>query len=273
MGPRKRLAGIAGIFLGGIGIVVCAATMIAIWFVSVRIGRLTETLSSKMDQSLAVLRQRVVQTQDRVAGATTTSTDVTETLRDWGGREAGQQLAARLDAAERTERLASALQQADGWLEVAEFSTERIQDLLSLNAATSASDGTTIVSNLAADISAMRGQFADVMELVASLRDRIADATDEKSAKERIEQAIQVALRMPGILGSINSRLDTFVGKLSLAQSQLQDLETRTTRSILAIAIGMTLLTLLMAAGQVALCWLSWRRLQLTAPVEKMTPA
>ena len=271
MSARNQLLGIVGLPLGGIGIVVCAATMIAIWFVSVRIGRLTEILFSKMDQSLAVVRQRVERTQDRVAGATTTLKDVTETLRDWGGREAGQQLAARLDAAERTERLASALQQADGWLEVAESSTERIQDLLSLNATTSASD-TAIVSNVAADISAMRAQFADVLDLVAGLRDRITDATDEKSAKERIEQAIQFALRMPGILGSINSRLESFVDKLSLAQGQLQDLKARTKRSVLVIAIGVTLLTLLMAAGQIALCWMAWRRLRSSAPAQNMTP-
>src|SRR5262245_52124428 len=273
MGPRNRLVGITGISLGGIGIVVCAATMIASWFVSVRIGRLTQTLSSKMDQSLAVVRQRVDRTRDRVAGATTTVKDVTETLRDWGRREAGQQLASRLNAAERTERLASALQQADGWLEVAQSSTERIQDLLSINAATNVSSETTIVSKLTADISGVRAQFADVMDLVAGLRDRIADATDETSAKERIEQAIQFALRVPGILGSINSRLETFEDRLSQIQSQLQDLETRTRRSILVITIGATLLALLMAAGQVALCWLAWRRFQLIARAQKMTPA
>ena len=273
MSARKQLLGIVGLSLGGIGIVVGAATMIAIWIVSVRIGRLTEILFSKMDQSLLVVRQRLVQTQDRVAAVTTTSKDVEEMLRDWGRREAGQQLASRLNAAERTERLAAALQQADSWLEIAESSTERIQDLLSINAATSASRETTFVSNLMAEISAMRAQFADVMDLVAGLRDRIADATDETSTKQRIEQAIQLALRMPGILGSINSRLESFVDKLSLAQGQLQDLKTRTRRWILAITIGVTLLTLLMAAGQVALCWLAWRRLRSMAPAQDMTPA
>ena len=273
MSPRNRLLGIVGISLGGIGIVVCAATMIAIWIVSVRIGRLTETLFRKMDQSLVVVRQRVVQTQDRVAVATTTSKDVEEMLRDWGRREAGQQLASRLNAAERTERLASALEQADSWLELAESSTDRIQDILSMNAATDASSETTIVSKLTADISAVRAQFADVMDLVASLRDRIADATDEKSAKQRIEQAVQFALRVPGMLGSINSRLEAFVDRLSLAQNQLQDLKTRTRRWILVITIGVTLLTLLMTAGQVALCWLAWRRLQLMAPAQNTIPA
>jgi chromosome segregation ATPase len=273
MSPRNRLLGIVGIVLSGIGTVICAAAMVAIWIVSVRIGRLSETLFSKMDQSLIAVRQRVDRTQDRVAAATTSSKDIEETLRDWGRREAGQQLATRLDAAERTERLASALRQADSWLEVAQSSIEQIQDLLSVNAATTASSETTIVGKLTADITAVRAQLGDVIGLVGSLRDRIADATDEKSAKERIEQAIQLTLRVPEILGSINSSLDTFLDRLSATQSQLQDLETRTRRWILAIAIGVTLLTLLMAAGQVALCWLSWRRLQLVASAQNANPA
>ena len=258
MSSRKSLLSAAGITLGGIGIVVCLAAMITLWMAGIRIGRVTESLFGKLDRSLAVVRQRVVQTQDRVAAATITSQDIEKSLRGWTKREASQQITLRLNAVEKTERLASTLQQADQWLDVSESSVGLVQDILSIGASTNAPAVTTSVDQLVEEIASLRGQLAEVLEFVNKIHDRVAEAGEEKSAEERTEQVVQIILRVVATLGIIDSRLEKTADKLSLTQSHLQELKTGTQWWIFVITIGVTLLILLMAAGQVALCRLFW---------------
>lgn len=258
MSSRKSLFSAAGITLGGIGIVVCLVSMIILWMGGIRIGRVTESLFGKLDRSLAVVRQRVVQTQDRVAAATITSQDIEKSLRDWTKREASQQITLRLNAVEKTERLASTLQQADHWLDVSESSVGLVQDMLSIGASTNVPAVTTSVDQLMEEIASLRGQLAEVLEFVNRIHDRVAEAGEEKSAEERTEQVVQIILRVVATLGTIDSRLEKTADRLLVTQGHFQELKTGTQWWIFVITIGVTLLILLMAAGQVALCRLFW---------------
>ena len=264
MSRPKSLLNVAGVSLGSIGIVVCAAAMIILWMLSARLERATESLFARMDRSLVAVRQRVVQTQDRVAAATITTADVETTLRDWTRREADQRLVVRLNAAEKTERLTSALQQADLWLEVAESSVGVVQEMLSIGTSASAPTDSTLVDKLMDEIASLRVQLAEATEFVARIHERITETSEEKSPAERIEQAVQIALRVVATLGSVASRLEKFADRLSVAQCQLHGLRGGTQRWIRVVTIGVTLLILWMAAGQVALCCISWNGMRST---------
>jgi hypothetical protein len=270
----KRLLNLLALFLGFIGLVGCFALVVGVWIISARLSQVTENLFGKLDGSLVVVRERVAQTHDRVEASKITTEGIEKTLKDWTKREADERLALRLNAAEKTERLASTLQQADHWLEVSESSVELVQQALSMGSLAGAPMDTTSVDGLIEEIASFRSQLAEATEFVARIHERTAEASEEKSLEERIEQAVQLALRVVATLGSIDSRLEKFENRLSETQKNLQGLKTKTRRWILVVTIGITLLMVWMAAGQVALCLLAWNGLRRTGrPPDEEKPS
>jgi len=257
MSRPKSLLHFAGIGLGIFGIVVCAAALVLLWMASTRLARATDSLFSKMDKSLAVVRQRVIQTGERVAAAKANTEELGATLRDWTKQEAARRLALELNVAEKSERLRAALQQADDSLEVAELSVGFVQDMLSINASTSAPSDSTLVDRLMEELASLRAQLAEATGFVARLQDWSVDTNNERPTEERIGQAAPLALRVVAALASLEPRLTKFTENMSAAQSKVQNLKAKTQSWILVITIGVTLLILLMAAGQIALCRLA----------------
>ena len=264
MSSSKSLLSATGMVLGGIGIAVCCASIIILWVASTRLARATDSLFVKLDRSLVAVRERVVQTEDRVQAAKITTEDVEKSLREWTRREAGQRVAARLDAGEKTERLLATLQQADHWLDVSESSLGLIQEMLAIAGSIYAQDATALVGRLMEEIVSLRGQLAEVLETVTSLHERVTQASDEGSFGERGEQLLQLTLRIVATLGSIDSRLAKTEERVAVAQSRLQELKAGMQWWIRTITVGTSLLILLMAAGQIALCRLAWSGIRST---------
>jgi hypothetical protein len=182
--------------------------MIFLWNVHARLDRVAGNVFSRIDRSLALVRERVAKTRERVAAATITAAEVEEKLRDWTKRATGERLALQLNAAEKSERLVSALQQADQWLEIAESSAGLVQGLLSIDISSSAPSEATLVDSLIEEFASLRGHMAEAIEAAASIHDRIAGTSDEKSAGERVEQAVQFTLRVVATVGSVNPRFE-----------------------------------------------------------------
>ena len=253
----KSLLRLAGISLGTLGIAVCIASLVILWMASTRLARATDSLFSKMDKSLTVVRQRVIQTRERVAAAKANTEELGATLRDWTKQETARRLALELNVAEKSERLTAALQQADDSLEVAELSVGLVQDMLSINASTSAPSDSTLVDRLMEELASLRVQLAEATGFVARVQDRLADTDNERPTEERFGQAAPIALRVVAALASLEPRLTKVTDNISAAQSKVQNLKAKTQSWILVITIGVTLLILLMAAGQIALCYLA----------------
>ena len=97
-----------------------------------------------------------------------------------------------------------------------------------------------------------------VTGFVARLQDWSADTNNERLTEERFGQAAPLALRVVAALASLEPRLTKVTDNISAAQSKVQNLKAKTQSWILVITIGVTLLILLMAAGQIALCRLAW---------------
>jgi hypothetical protein len=213
-----------------------------------------------MDQAIDVVSQRVGQTRDRVAEAKITTAEIEQALGDWTKREAGQRLALRLDAARKSERLATALREVDQWLGVAESSAGLVQAVLSVTVSSAEPSDENVVDPLIEEISSWRTTLGTTKETVASIQSRLVDMSDGKSPGERIGQAVQLTVRVVATLSSINSRIERFADRVISAQVRLQELRTGTHRRILIVSSGLTLVILLMATGQIALCRLAWLR-------------
>jgi len=245
-----------GTVLGSMGIVACLASMILVWIAGDRVGRVTESLFASADRSLVAVRQRVLQTHERVADAKITAADVEKTLRDWTRREVGERLVSKSGAAEKTKKVASTLQQADLWLEVAESSTALFGELLAVAVVENPRTSTSI-DHLSGEITDLRTELRQARQFIDSLNERI-DSSDEKSLSQRVEQAAQLAVRVVATLGSVDSRLGKLEERLSAAKERLHDLDASAQRWIFVATIGATLLVLWMMVGQAALCRLAW---------------
>ena len=254
------------LLIGLLGLAGCIAAIVGNWSVSARLSQATENVFGTIDSSLIVIRERIAQTQDHVEASKITTEGIEKTLKDWTKREAGERLALRLNAAEKTERLASTLQQADHWLEVSKSSVELVQQALLMGGSTGAPMDTTSVDGLIDEIASLRIQLAEATECVARIHERTAEASEEKPLKERIEQTVRLSLRVVATLGSVVSRLEKCENRLSETQKNLQGLKTRTLRWILVVTIGITLFMVWMAAGQVALCLLARQGLRRASP-------
>jgi DNA repair exonuclease SbcCD ATPase subunit len=258
MGKRGSLQNLVGVSLGGIGIVVCVAALIVVWIVNARLGHLAENIFGKMNQSLVAVRERVAQMQDRLQSAKITTDDVEKPLREWTGHEAGERVALRLNALEKIDRLSAILQQAGDWLEIAESSVGLVNDMLSNDDSTIDQADKSSLEQLITGIASLRANMAEATDVVTGIHERLVAASEEKSRAERIEQAAQLTVRLAATVGSIESRLQNTANKLSDAERQLQEAKARAQRWNRAASIGMTLVILWMAAGQVALFLLSW---------------
>lgn len=260
----KRILSLLASLLGLIGGVGCIAAIAGVWIINARLSDTTETVFGTIDGSLVDIQERVAQTQNRVEGSKITTEGMEKSLRDWTKREVGERLALRLEVAEKTERLASALQQADDWLDVSESSVELVNQALSIGRSTGAPMENTSVDGLVDDIATLRIQLAEATELVARVQELTGEAGEEKSLKEQIEKSVQVTLRLIATFGSVTSRLESFEGRLTKTRKDVPQLKATTLQWILVVAIVLTLFLAWMAAGQIALCLLAWKSFRRT---------
>src|SRR6476646_6970 len=181
MSKPKSLLSSIGLLLGVVGLVLCIAVLVIVWITNQRIKQLNENVFGKLDMSLLNVQQRVVQIQDRVAAAKITAGDVEQALRDWTKREMGQRVAVQVNALDKIERLSSALQQADHWLDVSQTSIEGVQQVLSIDPAAEARPVMTTIDELMNELAGFRSQMDEAIEFVAKSRERVANVTEEKS--------------------------------------------------------------------------------------------
>jgi flagellin-like hook-associated protein FlgL len=259
MNKPRSLLHVAGILLGGLGIAICVAAMVFTWIASARTSQFSANVFGKIDGSLVAVRTRVDQARDRLREAKINTQDVETSLREWTRREAGERVALQLKVAEKTDKVSAILAQAGVWLEGAESSLGLVNEVLSSHYSSERAAAPSL-EELVREIAFVRAQLAKAMNVVAGIRERIATAADEPPPQERIQQAVRFTLRLASTLGSVDSRLDEFETRCSQTQSRLQELQSRATWWIRITSVGVMLLILLLFAGQVALCRLSWSR-------------
>ena len=246
--------------LGLLGVVVCVAAAVLVWFVGSRLSQANEKLFAAIDNSLAASRERVIGAQKRVQEAKITGEDVRQGVENWMRKEATQQLAARLEVDQKAERLAAGLEQADRWLEVSGASLSGAQGALQMVGSLRKSADGANVDALLERLDVVRSQLKQSTETVGAIRERLARTSEGMTREERIRQVAQLALRLLATLGEIDSRLEQFADGLEERQTRVQQLKRQTHTYIVAAQISAGLLIAWMAAGQVCLWRYGWTR-------------
>ncbi len=160
----------------------------------------------------------------------------------------------QLEAAEKAEKLTSALEQSDHWLEISESAVGLVQEMLSIHQ--SSSDPR--LDQLIEEIASLRNQLTEATKMITSIREGIAGTSEQQPLEERIQQAVQIALRVVATLGTVDTGLERLTNRLGVTQNHVQEMHADVKWWILLAASGITLLSLWMAAGQVALFRLAW---------------
>jgi hypothetical protein len=249
----RRLLSSFTLLLGSLGVLLCVAAAVGVWFAGARLNQATDKVFDGVDRSLVASRDRVLGAQKRVQESKITADDVGHAVENWMRAEATERLTTRLKIEEKTGRLAWGLQQADQGLEVSEESLQAAQKILEIAQSLGASTDDAVVDPLLEKLGAVRSKVQQSTETVDALRERMAAAAEGPSLEERIRQVAQLALRVVATLGDIDSRLGEFADGFVSARTKVEHLKSRTDRYIVAAQIGALLLILWMAAGQVSL--------------------
>ena len=249
----KRVFRLLALFLGLVGSIACILALIVAWSVSARLCQATDKLFEKLESTVGDVQARLGRVRERLDESKVTTAGIAESLKSWTKREALEQVAVRLDLEKKTDRLASMLQQTDHWLELSGSACELVQRGLSIAASADAPVEPTRIDGLVEDITFLRAKLAETTEIVTRIRDCTAAKNNEKPVKRRIEQAVELVVRVAATVGIIDSRLDKFTDRLSQAKEDLRESKVRTIRRIRLATIAIMLLILWIGAGQVAI--------------------
>ena len=255
----KRPLALFVLSLGFLGVIACVAGVAAVWSVGSRLSRTNENVFDAVDKSLVAVRDRVLKTQRRVQELKITSEDIRESLKNWTRKAASERLTSRLAVREKAEKLELGLQQVDLWLEMSGASIQGVQQALELGSSMGAPVDSEFVDPLLEKFASIRSQLKQATETVDGIRMRTAEIADDATLEERIDQAVQLALRVLVTLGEIDSRLGESANKLSEVQTKGQYLKSKTHSFIVIAQIAAVLLIAWMAAGQASLCLHGWK--------------
>jgi flagellin-like hook-associated protein FlgL len=253
MPTSKRVLRLLALSFGLLGLVGCSLALVGAWRVGARLRQASEVFFEKVESTVVVIQSRVVQTRERLEASKVTADGMAQSLKDWTRREAVERVALRLDAEEKTERLASVLQEADHWLELSESSVELMQRALSMASSAGAPADPAAVDGLIEEMALLRTKLAEATDFVTRIRDCTAEKSGAKPLDQRIKQAAELAVRVAVTLGTIDARLDKFADRLTQMQENSRELRVKTLRRIWLGTIAVVLLVLWMGAGQVAL--------------------
>ena len=216
----KPLLSVLVLALGVLGFVICGAGIAAAWSVGNRLARTNEKVFDGIDQSLAAVRERILGAQQHIGESKITTVDIEESLRNWARLETNERLELRLEVEEKSERLVQVLRQASQWLELSDASFQGIQQALEVASSLGAQVDTTSFDTLLENLTRLRSQVEHATESVDGIRARAADTTEDATREDRIEQAVQLALRVVVTFGEMDAHLGEFADKISETQAK-----------------------------------------------------
>ena len=254
----KSIFRLLALLLGFLGVVVCGAGIAVVWAAGAKLSRTNEKVFDQIDESLGNVRDRLLDAQRRVQESKITTEDVQLSLKNWTRKKSSEQLESRLAIGDKTEALSQGLHQADVWLELSGTSFQNVQRALEMGRSLGAPVDTELVDPLIEKLANLRSQLGQATETVDGIHERVADRSEGEPREEKIEQAVQLALRAVATLSEIDSRLGESADHLSETQTKGQQLKSRTHAYILAARIGAVLLLAWMALGQVSLFRSGW---------------
>lgn len=252
----KRPFHLVVLFLGVVGVLGCAAVLNAIRSGGMRTAAAAEVVFAKADDAWVAVSWGLAEMQARVGDLTLAANDVRQVVEEWAQGAAGRQVAAHLELGEKSARMASALGEADRWLERMSWSAEWARQILVL---------------ARPDAAAVLGADMRVKDEIESLRQRLAQAGEWNDRLNRFaagggmaggtqaQEAVQMALRLLATFSAADARLVELQIRVPEIREETRRVGMKTKRWVFGIATSLALVMVWLAAGQFALAGYGWK--------------
>jgi hypothetical protein len=257
----KRLVGLGLALLGVTGIVVCLAGILVVWLVASRLQRVNSEVFGKLDQLITQVNHRADQARDAVADTRGLVDELKQTLRDSASDLVAERVASRPKIDNLEQRLASAMERADGLVELSTSTAELIEQLLvSLGDFASKRnlnlrDSTELMSS----IQSARQSLANASDQLSDVQRRLAEIRQKRDVAGQLPEIMKLSLGIVAKLDAVQEQLVAFRGRLDERKIRLNQSEKRLKGWIFG---GQFLLLFLVAwagAGQYCLLLYGWR--------------
>ncbi len=264
MSLGKRLSGVILIGLGASGILVCLAGIAGVWIAASRLQQVNSRVFSQVDQLVVQVDRRAEQAQDAVGGTRDLVDALKHTLRESATELLAERVASLPEIDNLERRLASAMERADGLVEVSASTAELIEQLLATIGAI-ASERTVDLegsSDLTATIRATRESLANASERLADVQRRLADIRQKRDVDVNLSEITKLSLGIVAKLDVVQEQISALRIRLDETQSRLAQFKDMIGNWIF---LGQCLILLLIAwvgAGQYCLLLQGWRMLR-----------
>ncbi len=280
MSLGKRLTGLVLVTLGAIGFIVCLAGIAGVWIVGSRVQQVNSEVFRQADELVVQVDRRAAQARDAVAGTRDLVDELKQTLRDSAKALAAERVAERV--AERAaslpeienieRRLMSAMERADGLVQVSASTAELIEQVLATVGVIAAQRDVDLkgASELTATIRSTRESLANASERLADVQRTLAEIRQKRDVDVNLEQVAKLSLGIVAKLDVGQEQLAAFRSRLDETRSRLGQLQGGIRMRIFA-AQGLVLLLIGWGgAGQYCLLLQGWRILRPGSPTVKM---
>jgi chromosome segregation ATPase len=276
MSLGKRLTGLVLVTLGAIGFIVCLAGIAGVWIVGSRIQQVNSEVFRQADELVVQVDRRAAQARDAVAGTRDLADELKQTLRASAKELVAERVAERAASLPEIEnierRLMSAMERADGLVQVSASTAELIEQVLATVGVIAAQRDVDLkgASELTATIRSTRESLANASERLADVQRTLAEIRQKRDVDVHLEQVAKLSLGIIAKLDVGQKQLAAFRSRLDETRSRLGQLEGRMRMWIFAAQWLILLLIGWGGAGQYCLLLQGWRILRPGSPTVKM---
>ena len=250
--------------LGVIGMVVCLAGIVCVWFAASHLQRVNSDVFGKLDQLVVQVDRRAEQARNAVGETRDLADELKQTLRDSATDLVAERVASLPEIDNLERRLASAMERADGLVQLSTSSMELIEELLvalgdfAFERNVNVRDSTELM----ASIQSTRESLANASERLSDIQGHLAQIRQKRAVAENLPQIMKLSLGIVAKLDVVQDQIAAFRGRLNKTKIRLRQLQNRLRTWIFG---GQCLILLLIAwagAGQYCLLAHGWRMLR-----------
>lgn len=252
----RRVIGLVALVFGLVGVVACSAGAYGAWWTQSRLNRANDKVFAAVDRGFLAVQERIPIAKQRVQQAKLTTDEITEALRGWATKKAQERVVAKLEIANRAERLSGHLQAVDLRLDASTMAVRDVRRLLEVGQDLGASVDPAATDDVLALLALLKSTLNETERTVAEVR--AFAAPDRASPEEQLIRLAQLLVRVLATFVEVDSRLDQCSARLSGLRAEAQQLKERTSTTILRVALVCYGLLAWMAAAQAALCRWGW---------------
>lgn len=268
----RRLFSFLGCLISVVGTLGCVVALLLTWWVSYRISEATQRSFELADQGISHLTQFTDRTEQRIGDLKISTDRLGGQLQSWVSAKEDQWEPARSLVSEEIGALSQGLQKADHFLELTQSPLSIMQNVSETLDSAGVSKPKIAVQKMADDWNGVKSRLDQATAALAEVEQKLQSEVPatERASNQPVATLSQMVVRIGVTLGNVDERLDTFKQQINQVQHSLQQGKETVKGWERTVTVLMSFVWVWMAAGQVALFYLS-RGLLFSVPLPPET--